>query len=241
MSRQTPYLRISAELEEEIRAGVVSNGERLAGEHELAQRFGVSRMTVRHALADLARKRLITTRAGAGSFITFDDRQLDWAQGGMSRALATGGAQIESRVLRFGPTEDNALAGRFDIPCQFIALDRLRVLGGSRPISLERSRIPLDERTRALLDIDFAHESLMDALRRVGCSPASAEETIEVAQLTTEEARLLERAIGEAFLLVRRVSRDAGSALVEHVTTLLDPAHFHLHIAFDLQRTVPAR
>jgi GntR family transcriptional regulator len=231
-----PYQRISSELEQEIRAGVVGHGQRLPGEHELAQRFGVSRMTVRHALAELVEKRLVSTRPGAGSFITFDDRQLDWEQGGMSRALAPGGARLESRVLRFGPCEDETLARRFEAGAHFIVLDRLRVPERDRPVSLERSRVPLDERTSALLDIDFAHESLMDALRRrAGRLPASAEETIEVARLTTEEAHALERAIGTAFLLVRRVSRDAEGYLVEHVTTLLDPAHFRLHIEFDLR------
>ncbi|MGC8635357.1 MAG: UTRA domain-containing protein [Candidatus Limnocylindrales bacterium] len=91
-------------------------------------------------------------------------------------------------------------------------------------------------RSRALLDIDFAHASLMDALRRrAGRLPASAEESIEVAQLTAEEARTMERVIGTAFLLARRVSRDAKGDLVEHMTTLLDPAHFRLHIKFDLR------
>lgn len=234
MSRQMAiYRRISEALEDEIRGGQLGVGDQLPAENDLARRFGVSRMTVRQALAELARKRLITTRAGSGSYITFDDQQLDWRQG-WSRALAIHGARIESRVLRFGPIEDAALAERFGTAAEFIALDRVRLLDGRQPISLERSRIPLVERTQSLLDVDFARESLMDAMRRAGLVPASSEEWIEVAQLTTDEARALDRAIGEGFLLSRRVTRDAQGALIEHVTSLLDPAHFRLHITFDL-------
>lgn len=234
MSRQiAAYRRISEELEEEIKRGQCEAGDRLPGENDLARRFGVSRMTVRQALAELARKRLITTRAGSGSYITFDDQPLDWRQG-WSRALAMHGAHIESRVLRFGRVEDLALAQRFGTTPQFIALDRVRLLDGRRPISLERSRVPLVARTQSLLDIDFAHESLMDAMRRADLVPASSEEWIEVAHLTTDEARALDRAIGEAFLLSRRATRDAEGVLIEHVSSLLDPAHFQLHITFDL-------
>ncbi|QBD77571.1 GntR family transcriptional regulator [Ktedonosporobacter rubrisoli] len=235
MSRQdSAYLRICNAIEYDIRAGKFRHGHRLPGEHWLAQHFGVSRMTIRQALSELARKQLITTRAGSGSYITFDNQHLEWTQG-WSRAMTLHGARVEARVLHFGPLDDPELAARFQIKSRFIALDRLRLLDGTRAISLERSRIPLNAETEALLDIDFAHESLMDALsNRAGLFPASSEEWIEVARLRTEEAHLLERAIGEAFLLSRRVTRDQKGALIEHVSSLLDPSHFRLHINFDL-------
>jgi GntR family transcriptional regulator len=235
MSRQnSAYLRICSAIEEEIRSGRLPRGQRLPGEYQLAQRFGVSRMTVRQALAELARKQLITTRAGSGSYITFDHKPLEWSQG-WSRALMRQGAQVESRVLYFGAVDDAELSERLCVAGRFIALDRLRLLDGRHPISLERSRIPLTERTQVLLDIDFAHESLMEALtQRIGLLPARSEEWIEVVRLPTEEAHLLERAIGESFLLSRRVTRDRDGELIEQVTSLLDPAHFRLHIMFDM-------
>jgi GntR family transcriptional regulator len=237
MSRQDyAYLRISSTIEEDIRAGKFRHGHRLPSEHWLAAHFGVSRMTIRQALAELAHRQLITTRAGSGSYITFDDQPLEWTQG-WSRAMMRHGARVESRVLHFGPLDDLDLAQRFQTGIHFIALDRVRLLDGTRPISLERSRIPLDARTERLLDIDFARESLMDALvHRVGLMPRNSEEWIEVARLQTEEARQLDRAIGEAFLLIRRATRDPDGNLIEHVSSLLDPMHFRLHHEFDLSQ-----
>lgn len=229
-------MRICSAIEKDIRSGKLRNGYRLPGEHSLAQRFGVSRMTVRQALSELARKNLITTRVGSGSYITFDDHPLEWTQG-WSRALMLHGTHVEARVLHFGPVDDPELAERFQIGSRFIALDRVRLLDGKRPISLERSRIPLNERTRIFLDIDFAHESLMDALvNRAGLVPGSSEEWIEVARLRTEEAQQLDRAIGEAFLLSRRITHDDSGGLIEHVTSLLDPSHFRMHINVDLKK-----
>lgn len=73
MSRSTPvplkHERISATLAGEIEAGRFEQGARLPGEVALAQRFGVSRTTVRAALAELTEGGLIATRTGKGSFV----------------------------------------------------------------------------------------------------------------------------------------------------------------------------
>jgi len=54
----------------DITSGTFSAGGKLPSEAELCIRFGVSRMTVRGALAELQRRGLIEKRNGAGSFLT---------------------------------------------------------------------------------------------------------------------------------------------------------------------------
>jgi ADP-ribosylglycohydrolase len=61
--------RISATMADEIAAGDIEPGAQLPGEFALAQRFGVSRTTVRAALAELSDAGLISTRTGKGSFV----------------------------------------------------------------------------------------------------------------------------------------------------------------------------
>ena len=55
------YARIAAKLLSDLRDGTIPPGERLPGERELANRFGVSRETVRQALHMLRRGGLVTT------------------------------------------------------------------------------------------------------------------------------------------------------------------------------------
>ncbi|MFJ5774035.1 GntR family transcriptional regulator [Streptomyces sp. NPDC093094] len=55
------YLRIAAELLGELRDGTIPPGERLPGERQLAEHFGVSRETVRQALEVLRRDGLVAT------------------------------------------------------------------------------------------------------------------------------------------------------------------------------------
>lgn len=62
---RTPlYLRVAGDLRTAITAGEYGSGARLPAEDELARRYGVSRGTVRQALAALRTDGLITSRRG---------------------------------------------------------------------------------------------------------------------------------------------------------------------------------
>jgi GntR family transcriptional repressor for pyruvate dehydrogenase complex len=52
-----------------ILRGILRPGERLPSERELAERLGVSRPSLRDAIADLQDRGLLTARAGAGVFV----------------------------------------------------------------------------------------------------------------------------------------------------------------------------
>lgn len=52
-----------------ILRGILRPGERLPSERDLSERFGVSRPSVREAIADLTEKGLLEPRAGAGVFV----------------------------------------------------------------------------------------------------------------------------------------------------------------------------
>ncbi|QDY71428.1 phosphonate metabolism transcriptional regulator PhnF [Qingshengfaniella alkalisoli] len=70
MTRSTPlWLSIAETLKADIAAGHYAPGQKLPTEAELAQRFGVNRHTVRHALSGLVEDDLIYSRRGAGVFV----------------------------------------------------------------------------------------------------------------------------------------------------------------------------
>src|SRR6202000_1991965 len=120
------HQRIVAELTREIRGGRLPRGARLPGEHALASRFDVSRNTVRQALAELGSKGLIATRSGKGSFVTFDERDID-DRLGWAMALARNGVRTETRVVRLALVCDRDLADRFALPtAAFVGVGRLR-------------------------------------------------------------------------------------------------------------------
>jgi GntR family transcriptional regulator len=80
-------------LRERIRQGHFRPGEQLPPENELAAAYGVSRATVRAALANLQREGVVVRRQGAGTYVTHAAAYLDsrveemWNCEDMIRAL----------------------------------------------------------------------------------------------------------------------------------------------------------
>jgi DNA-binding GntR family transcriptional regulator len=63
------WRRVLSDLSRSLADGEVTPGGRLPSEAELAERFGVHRLTVRQALGELARTGVIRTIHGRGSFV----------------------------------------------------------------------------------------------------------------------------------------------------------------------------
>src|SRR6056297_4033125 len=60
---------VTRQIEKLILRGILRPGERLPSERELAEKLGVSRPSLREAVAELQDKGLLSTRAGAGIFV----------------------------------------------------------------------------------------------------------------------------------------------------------------------------
>jgi len=225
------HQRIAAELAREIRGGRFPNGTQLPGEHALADRFDVSRTTVRQALAELGDQGLIDTHCGKGSFVTFDDGEID-DRFGWTRALAEHGVCTTTQILRLALVSEPELARRLNVPVtEFVAVDRVRSIVDGPAISFECSRIPAVGRLRTLPERGLS-DSLYTDLRSVGLVPARGEEWADLARLDETTAELLDRVPGEWFMRTRRLSFDADGDFVEHVESLLDPGRFRLHLRF---------
>lgn len=63
------YLQLARHLQQRIDAGDLSPGAQLPSESELADRYGVNRLTVRQAVAELDRAGAVEIRRGVGTFV----------------------------------------------------------------------------------------------------------------------------------------------------------------------------
>lgn len=225
--------QVATAIERDIRSGALSFGDRLQSENELVQRFAVSRNTVRKGLEELSARGLITTKVGIGSFVTYDGKTIDDAIG-WSRALADAGANAQTRTLRLEITEDAALAARLGLESHaFIAVDRVRTnASDGHAISIERSRIPLSPELEDVPLRGLREGSLHKTLRAAGLVPDHGEEWADIEMLGAADAALAGCAPGTAFLRTRRLTRTVDGRPIEYVTSLLNPAHFALHLEF---------
>lgn len=64
-----PYQQVAAQLRAAILAGEYAEGERLPSQVQIAEKFGVARMTAQQALRILREQNLISSRTGSGNFV----------------------------------------------------------------------------------------------------------------------------------------------------------------------------
>ena len=222
--------RLVADLSGQIRSGALSYGDQLPGENELAERYQVSRGTVRSALSELQRQDLIATQSGVGSFVTFDGITLDQTVG-WATALARSGFDISTELLGIERTTDDELTRRYAVD-EFVAVRRLRRDRTAGPVSYEVARVPATGELASLPEDGLVDDSLTATLDAAGLRAYRGEQWIGTEPLTAHTAELLERQEGELFLRAVRTSTDAQGRLVEHVVSLLDPARFQFRLAF---------
>jgi GntR family transcriptional regulator len=188
-------------------------GSRVGAERELAERLGVSRSTIRAALADLERNGVIRRGRGRGGGIFVAERKVErdlTSLAGLPAYLRRQGFESDARVLSTATVEpDGETAAELGLEADALVLEVVRVrLADSEPISLERALFPAD-RFPGLLDRSLAG-SLYELLQAgYGLVPGEAEERIEVVAAGAAEAKLLGVARAAPLLAVARTAWDA--------------------------------
>lgn len=213
------HVQIASWLRAGMARGQVSPGERLPGERDLAERLGVSRMTLRQALADLESSGDLVRVAGraGGAFVAEPRVEVDLTHlTGLTDQLRRAGRRAGARVLsarRCVPAADVASALGLGRRAQ--AVEIVRVRSANRlPVALETSWFPA-RLVPGLLDQKLSG-SLYAVLRtRYGHEPVSAVERLQPVLATPELAEHLDVAVGVPLLRVERVARDATGSVVE--------------------------
>jgi GntR family transcriptional regulator len=212
------YRQIEEDLRARIRSGDLRPGAQLATEQDLMEDYGVSRATVRQALAPLVGQGLLEIRRGLGTYVAAP--RFEHTIGGFysfSREIERHGLQPGTRVLdlRTEPA-DEAAATALDKPVgtAVVALRRLR-LAGDEPLVVETSYLPA-QRFPGLEKVDFSAVRLYDTLTTVyGCRPTRARESFEPVLPTAAEADLLGQPRHQPALRVERVAFDQDDEPIE--------------------------
>ena len=194
-------------------------GERLGAERELAQRLGVSRSTVRGALADLERSGTIVRTRGRSGGIFVAERKVErdlTSLAGLPAYLRRQGFQSDARVISTATVTAAAdVAEALGLAHGALVHEIVRVrLADDEPISLERAAFPAD-RFPGLLDRALSG-SLYELFERdYGLAPAQAEERIEVVDAGISDARLLELPRRASLVSISRIAWDTAGAPFE--------------------------
>lgn len=195
-----------------VERGALIPGQKLGAERELAARLGVSRSTLRVALASLEEAGIVrrVPGRGGGTFLASAKVERDPSSiVGVPTLLREQGFTAGSRVLSISVTTaglDAAEALGIGEDDLVVDLVRIRLADGS-PISLERAVFPA-EMVPGLPERELVG-SLYELLEReYGIRPAEAIERIEVVEAGPYEASILGIATGQALLSITRTTRE---------------------------------
>lgn len=123
--------------------GTMSDGEPLPAERELADRWNVSRMTLRRAMDDLVLDGVLERRRGAGTFLTRPRLSRRLAMTSFTEDMVRRGKVPSTRTVEFRHRRaDRASSQKLRVPIgePIIAFARIRLADGE-PMAIESSMI----------------------------------------------------------------------------------------------------
>jgi GntR family transcriptional regulator len=219
------YYQIREQLRGQIASGALKPGDLLPGETQICAEAGVSRMTARQAVANLANEGLVIRQRGRGTFVAAPKMNLPGMQGlGMSYTEIMGqagmnvGAHILSQEVLSASIE---VAARLSLAPAEEVVRVVRVRSASNEImSLETSYFP-HSRFPDLAEADLADASLYRFLEEhYGLRPAYATDTLEISVAGRYEADKLKINEGGPIALVTTIACLADGTPMAYTQTI---------------------
>ena len=228
------YQQLLVQLQNRIDSGEFGPGTVLPGEFDLSRDYGVSRITAKRALDELAEAGLVKRERGRGT------RVLERAGASAVRTSIDGWlenismmqATTEVRLLSFeylnaGP--DIASALELDDGAEVQRSVRVRTLDGV-PMSYLVCFLPADV-GREFDAAALASTSMLTLLEQAGHPVASARQTVSATLAAPDTAQALEVNAGAPLLEVRRIARSADDRAVQYIRALYRPDLYHIEMS----------
>ena len=216
-------------LRDRILSGALAFGARLPTEHKLAEYYGVSRVTVRRALGELARERLIERRPSAGTRVTYRPAPAPMVAdiSGVLANIADMGRRTAVKLLAF----DYVLAGGAVADALGVEPDQLlqrsvRVRVVDRvPFSYLTTHVP-ESVALTFTKQELASRPLLELLERAGVKVERARQRISAGLATPEVAQALDVRAGSPLIELVRIVCDRSGRAVEHLHALYRPDRY---------------
>ncbi|MQA96778.1 MAG: UTRA domain-containing protein [Streptosporangiales bacterium] len=224
------YFQVAQELERLIESGELPAGTRLDNEIIFADRLGLSRPTLRRAIAYLVDRGLLVRRRGVGTQVVQPQVRRTVELTSLYDDLREAGRapRTEVRALRVEPATDAvAMALGLDLGAEVYVLERLRY-AGDEPLALMHNHVPTG---RVELTGDhLAEHGLYELLRAAGITLKIASQRIGSRSATVTEARVLAEPRGAPLLTMTRAVYDEVGAGVEYGSHIYRASHYSFEL-----------
>lgn len=223
------YHQIYVLLREQILNGIYGAEALVPTEQELGERFGVSRITAKRALDELAAEGLVVRRRGRGTSVAgpLPTRPYNANLSGLLENLLMLGLKTRVAIIEFDyviAPEDVRAALNLAADAEVQRVVRVRSIDGA-PLSYTTSYVPASI-GRAYGRRDLESTPLLALLERAGCLIGSADQTIGAALADTVTAPRLDVRVGSPLLSITRTVFDQNGRPVEYINILYRPDRY---------------
>jgi DNA-binding GntR family transcriptional regulator len=217
------YKQLKDKILDEIEIGNLKHGDKLPSERELADQYGISRMTARHTLSILEREGVVERRVGSGTFISNKKIEMDFITfNSFTRNMINRGLTPSTQVLSIRKIEAKPmLANKLKVAIgeSVTAIKRLRLVD-DMPVAIEESFIP--EKLCPNLDqIITDNSSLYEILENhFGIVLVKAKEYMQVTYSEESDSKLLKIRSESPCIFQEAVAFDRNEQEIEFSTSL---------------------
>ena len=210
------YIQLQRQIEKAIADGKLPPGIPLPPEREIAKLTGLSRVTVRKAIAPLVKSGLVEQKQGSGSLIAEPVQRVEQSLSRLTsftedmqfRGIKTTSRWLNRAISAPSPEEIMNLA--ISTSETVSRIDRLR-FANDIPMAIERATLP----NYILKDPLNVENSLYETLEKIGKKPVRAIQHLKATNIKKEDALLLKCDEGTACLNVTRLSFLGSGEVVE--------------------------
>ena len=221
------YFRLYSLLKNAILDGTIANGAQMPTEQQLAETFGVSRITAKRAMDELAAEDLVQRRRGKGTHVTYEytPKPVQAPLVGMLQEIESMARHSDVKVL-----ECKKQAPPGDIREALALQDRDKALHLVRVRSREGQAFAFYDSWTAGLDKplgkrDFLKSTRLEIFRKQGLKITHVTQTISAVAATDELAKHLQTEVGAPLISLLRRSFETRKNTEE----LVDYMHVYYH------------
>ncbi len=235
LDRQSPvplYHQLAASLKEGITSGCIPKGSLLGNEVGLADRWSVSRPTVRRAIEELVGDGFLVRRRGVGTQVVNDEVRRPFTLSSLYDDLNASGRRPTTRVLACEL-----------VPSPATVAESLQVEPGSPVLFIRRVRSTNDVGLAVMSNWllasidplvsadDLVTAGLYSLLRKGGVRPHYAVQRLGARVATREEASLLNVEARAPLVTMRRVMQDDTGRAIEVGDHVYDARHYVIEMS----------
>lgn len=211
------YYQIFKYFEKQIREGKLQPGDALPTEMEIAERFDISRMTVRRAISELAAAGMVYTQKGKGTFVARP--RLDKVVFNLNnfydeirqKGMVPHAELLEARIIK----ADEELAKRLGIAVNTRCLYfRIVITADGEPLAYE-TKYTVYTKQSPILESQLKDPLLSRLAEEHSDSiPSSSKKVLMASQATEEEAKVLGVSPGiPVFLMIQTIYNADGKII----------------------------